>query len=121
MTKKELKKFVEVVETQFNNNKNQIIDGYEQYLSEAYDKQYKTLCIESFGVVMVAEHNKELGYDDAFKCLYNFIHSFRGFAKTRPQYAFDQKPECSIEYYTDNLLMQCESLGVKKVLEALID
>lgn len=120
MKKTELKKFIKFVEEQFNSNKEIIIDGYEQYLKDSWDTQHKTICIESWGVAMIGTHNKNLSHLP-FTELYNFINSFREFAKDRPQYAFDQKPDCYIEYYTDNFLLQVESFGVKKILTALKD
>lgn len=118
MKKSELKKFVEFVEQQFNENKHIIIEGYEEYLENGDTYEHKTMCIESWGVAMIGTHNEHLSHLP-FKELYNFINSFKGFAQTRPHYAFDQKPDCYIEYYTDNFLQQTESWGIKKVLEAL--
>jgi hypothetical protein len=120
MKKKELVKFVEIVESQFNTNKQMIIEGYEVYLKECDDLGHKTMCIESWGVAMIGTNNEKLKHLP-FKELYNFINSFRDFAKSRPLYAFDQKPNCYIEYYTDNFLLQTESFGIEKVLEALKD
>jgi len=120
MKKSELVKFVEMVEEQFNSNKEIIIEGYEQYLKDGDTPEHATMCIESFGVVMIETNNKDIK-ELPFAELYNFINSFRRFAKTRPHYGFDQKPDCYIEYYTDNFLIQSEKLGVKKLLKTLQD
>jgi hypothetical protein len=120
MKKSELVKFVETVEQQFNQNKHIIIEGYEEYLKNGDTYEHKTMCIESWGVAMIGTNNEHLSHLP-FKELYNFINSFRGFAQTRPHYAFEQKPDCYIEYYTDNFLIQSENLGVKKLLNTLQD
>lgn len=118
MTKKELKQFVEMVEEQFNTNKELIIDGYAEYLKDCDDDNYKTSCIESFGVVMIAE-GADADLQVPFEVLYNFINSFREFAKEKPTYAFEQKPEYCIEYYTDNFLQLAEMKGVKRLFNKL--
>ena len=120
MTKKELNQFVEMVEKQFNQNKDIIIEGYQEYLKNGDTYEHKTMCIESWGVAMIGANNEHISHLP-FKELYNFINSFKGFAQTRPHYAFEQKPDCYIEYYTDNFLIQSENLGVKKLLNTLQD
>lgn len=118
MKKTELKKFVEIVEQQFNTNKEIIIDGYEQYLKECYDLGYKTMCIESWGVAMIGTNNENLNHLP-FKELYNFINSYRSYMIDRHNHIFKQKHECDITFYTDNFLVQAEGLGTKKLLKSL--
>jgi hypothetical protein len=118
MKKKELEKFIEIVEEQFNSNKEIIIEGYEQYLKDSFDMQHKTLCIESWGLAMIGTHNENLNHLP-FKELYNFIHSYRSYMIERHNNIFKQKPECNIEFYTDNFLIQADGLGVNKLLKSL--
>ena len=119
MTKKELKQFVEMVEEQFNDNKEIIIEGYEQYLNDCDDNEYSTMCIESFGIGMIEVSNQHVKHLP-FKQLYNFINKFRVWAKDRPDNIFTEKTDCKIEFYTDNFLQLSDSVGVSKLLNRFI-
>jgi hypothetical protein len=117
MKKKELEQFINKVEDQFKKNKQIIIDGYQQYLKDVEDP-YKTICIESFGVAMIGEYNTVVD-KLPFKLLYNFIESYRNYMIDRHPETFRQKPECYVEFYTDNFLIQMEGLGYKKMEKSL--
>jgi hypothetical protein len=99
MRKAQLKQFVEMIEQQFNSNKQIIIEQYVEHLNGASDK-FKTPCIESYAVAGIQVHNDPKGdlNELPFRMLYNFINSYRSYMMERHPETFKQKPECILNF-----------------------